>query len=74
MVAGISISVFFALSVAEHILLVEDTWDNIACVPETVTFTEAVWRELDTRPDAYKRDSAAGSSWDAVKARISPRR
>lgn len=71
MAAGLSISDFLALSVAERILLVEDIWDSIASVPEAVKLTEAQRQELDARLDAYAQDPAAGSPWEAVKARIS---
>ena len=70
MAAGLSISDFLALSVAERILLVEDIWDSIASVPEAVKLTEAQREELDARLDACHRDPSAGSPWEAVKARL----
>ena len=73
MAPGISIGDFLALSVAERILLVEEIWDSIACVPDAVRLTEAERQELETRLDAYKQDPTTGSPWEAVKARISRR-
>ena len=74
MVARLSMSDFLALSVAERIMLVEDMWDSIAGVPDAVKLTEAQRQELDSRLDAYHRAPAAGSPWEAVKARISRQR
>lgn len=73
MVERLSISDFLALSVAERILLVEDIWDSIAGVPDAVKLSEAQRQELDARLDAYHRDPGAGSPWETVKLRISPR-
>lgn len=70
MTAGMSISDVLTLSVAERILLVEEIWDSIARFPEALELTDAQQRELDARLDAYRRESAAGSSWEAAKARI----
>lgn len=51
---NLSISDVLALSVAERILLVEETWDSIARFPEALELTEAQRRELDARLDAYR--------------------
>jgi len=58
------------LPVAERILLVEDIWDSIAAVPESVALTEAQREELDRRLEKYRRDPEAGSPWEEIKARI----
>jgi putative addiction module component (TIGR02574 family) len=41
------------LSVSERIQLVEDLWDSIVAVPESIQLTEAQRQELDRRLDAY---------------------
>ena len=64
------ISDVMELSVAERIELVEDLWDTIAQVPESVKLTEDQKRELDNRLKAYHKNPNAGSPWEDVKKRI----
>ena len=59
-----------ALSPEERLLLVEEIWDSIANVPESVALTEAQRRELDERLAEYRNDPTAGSPWEQVKSRI----
>ena len=59
-----------SLSVSERIQLVEDIWDSIAEVPESLCLTDEQKAELDRRLDAYRRDPAAGSPWQEVLDRI----
>jgi len=70
MVKNTSISDLLSLSQAERIVLVEQLWDSIAEVPESVPLTDAQKRELDARLAEYRRDPDAGSPWEQVKARI----
>lgn len=58
------------LSVSERILLVEDIWDSIAAVPESVPLTDAQKQELERRLDAYHKNPAIGSPWEEVISRI----
>jgi putative addiction module component (TIGR02574 family) len=58
------------LSVSERIQLVEDLWDSIIVVPESVQLTEAQKQELDRRLDAYHKNPDAGSPWEVVRERI----
>ena len=58
------------LSVAERIQLVEDIWDSIAAVPESVPLSEEQKIELDRRLEAYHQNPDAGSPWGEVKQRI----
>jgi putative addiction module component (TIGR02574 family) len=58
------------LSVAERIQLVEDIWDSLAGVPESVTLTDAQREELDRRLEDYHRHPDEGSPWETVKSRI----
>jgi putative addiction module component (TIGR02574 family) len=66
----VSISDVLELSPAERIQLVEDIWDSITSVPESVEVTEAQRQELDRRLEAFRADPAAGDPWEVVKARI----
>ncbi|MBM4038777.1 MAG: addiction module protein [Planctomycetes bacterium] len=70
MAAPVSLADVLNLSVAERIQLVEDIWDSIAAVPESVPLTDAQREELDCRLDAYHRDPAAGAPWEEVRERI----
>ena len=58
------------LSVAERILLVEDIWDSVAEVPESVGLTEADKIKLDERLALYHQNPETGSPWGLVKERI----
>ena len=66
----VSLADILEMSVAERILLVEDVWDSIAAMPESLPLTDAEREELDRRLEAYHKNPAAGSPWDEVKARI----
>jgi putative addiction module component (TIGR02574 family) len=58
------------LSVSERIKLVEDIWDSIAEVPQSVSLTTAQREELDRRLEDYKAHPDDGSPWETVKSRI----
>jgi putative addiction module component (TIGR02574 family) len=58
------------LSVSERIQLVQDLWDSIVAVPESVQLTEAQKQELDRRLDAYHQNPDVGSPWELVRERI----
>ncbi|WP_435548309.1 addiction module protein [Desulfobacterium sp. N47] len=60
----------FELSVAERIQMVEDIWDSIAAVPETVLLSEDQKLELDRRLEAYHLNPDAGTPWIEVRERI----
>lgn len=61
------------LSVSERIQLVQDIWDSIAQVPESISLTEEEKAEIDRRLDAYHNDPTAGSPWSIVRERIKSR-
>jgi putative addiction module component (TIGR02574 family) len=61
------------LSVSERIQLVQDIWDSIAEVPDSVPLTDEQKAELDRRLDAYHRDPNAGSPWSVVRERFKSR-
>ena len=61
------------LSVSERIQLVQDIWDSIAEVPDSVSLTDEQKAELDRRLDAYHRNPDAGSPWSVVHERFKSR-
>ena len=58
------------LGVAERIQLVEDVWDSIAAVPESVPLTQEQRLELDRRLEQYRRSPETSIPWDEVRKRI----
>jgi len=58
------------LSVPERIKLVEEIWDTIANVPESIALTPAQQEELDRRLEDYRQNPAAGSPWNDVRERV----
>jgi len=58
------------LSVAERIQIVEDLWDCIAAIPESVALSEDQKKEMDRRNEAYRLNPDAGSPWIEVRERI----
>ena len=61
------------LSVSERIQLVEDIWDSIAEVPDSVSLTDEQKTELDRRLEACHQDPTNGSPWEEVLSRIRKR-
>jgi putative addiction module component (TIGR02574 family) len=61
------------LSVSERIQLVQDIWDSIAEVPDSIPLTDDQKVELDRRLDAYHKDPHAGSPWSIVRERFKSR-
>jgi putative addiction module component (TIGR02574 family) len=62
------------LSISERIQLVEDLWDSIAKVPESIQLSEEQKLELDRRLDAYHSNPDLGSPWEVVRERIRGRK
>jgi len=54
----------------ERIKLVEDIWDSIAEIPDTVEIPEWHKAELDKRLELYRKNPEIGSPWAEVKRRI----
>jgi putative addiction module component (TIGR02574 family) len=59
------------LSVAERIQLAEDLWDSILECQSELSLTEAQKQELDRRLELYQSNPTTGSTWEAVKQRLS---
>ena len=58
------------LSVPERLQLVQDIWDSIAEVPESLQLTDEQKIEIERRRAEYLADPSILVSWDEVKARI----
>jgi putative addiction module component (TIGR02574 family) len=62
------------LPVPERLQLVEDIWNTIADVPESLPLTDEDKQLIEERLAAYHRNPQAGSPWEEVYARITSRR
>ncbi len=62
------------LSVSERIQLVEDIWDSIMEIPNSVQLSEKQKIELDRRLDSYHKNPDQGSPWDIVRERVRSRK
>ena len=58
------------LSVAERIMLVEQTWDSIVAEQESLEVTKAQRQELDHRLEVYQASPNRGANWEDLKARL----
>ena len=58
------------LSVPERIQLVEDIWDSILLVPESVELSDEQKAELDRRLNAYHMNPENGIPWDILKSKL----
>lgn len=58
------------LSVSERIQLVEDIWDSITEVPNSIQLSKEQKLVLDQRLDSYHNNPEQGSPWDVVRDRI----
>lgn len=65
-----SMSDILRLSLDERLQLVEDLWDSIAAIPESVPLTDAQREELDHRLENFHKNPESGSPWIDVKRRI----
>ena len=61
------------LSISERIQLVQDIWDSVAEVPESLALTDEEKDEIDRRLNAYHKDPRVGSPWPVVRDRIKKR-
>ncbi len=67
MMKKISAADIAEMPVDERIQLVEDIWNSIADLPESVAVPEWHKAELEKRLDAYHANPAEGSPWSEVK-------
>ena len=66
----ISMADFLQLEVSQRIQLLEEIWDSIASVPNSVNLVDAQRKELDRRLENYRLNPNSGSPWKEVKKRI----
>jgi len=66
----ISASRIVEIPIVERIQLVEDIWDSIAEVPESVKVPEWHKKELDKRLERFRANSGAASPWKDIKEKI----
>jgi len=66
------ISDILELNVSERIQLVEDIWDSIAAVPDSIPLTAAQKEELDRRLELYHKNPDAGTPWEIIRERFLP--
>ncbi len=59
-----------SMPVSVRIQLVEDLWDSIAELPESVEIHEWHKQELNSRLKAYHANPDSGSPWAEVKRRM----
>lgn len=60
----------FDLSPSEKLQLVEDLWDDLAAIPETVPVHDWQKEELTRRKTRLTQNPASGLTWDEVKRRV----
>lgn len=58
------------LSVSERIQLVQDIWDSIAQVPESLDLDDTQKLELRTRLAYYRANPDTGIPWEELKQKI----
>ena len=58
------------LPLDERIQLVEDIWDTIAELPDTVEVPDWHKAELDKRLESYHANDREGTPWSELKAKL----
>ena len=58
------------LNPAERLQWVEDIWDSLTDLPDSIPVTPAQRAELDRRLEKYRDDPHGAIPWDEVKRRI----
>lgn len=64
------ISDILELSIPERIQLVQDIWDTIADLPESLELTEEQKLEIDRRIEKLDRQPETAIEWSTLKERI----
>ncbi len=59
-----------SLSISERIQLVEDIWNTIRAIPESIELTDDQRNTLDERLAAYHKNPNIGFSWKDIKEKI----
>jgi putative addiction module component (TIGR02574 family) len=66
----VNIGSIFDLTPPEKLQLVEDLWDDLAAIPESVPVHDWQKEELARRKANLQKNPASGLSWEEVKRRI----
>jgi putative addiction module component (TIGR02574 family) len=66
----ISASDIAEMPIEERIQLVEDIWDSIAELPESILVPEWHKEELEKRLDAYHTNPTEGTPWGEIKEKL----
>jgi len=70
---GPNVASVFDLSPSEKLQLVEDLWDDLAAVPESLPVHEWQKEELARRKANLMNNPSSALSWEEVKRRIRSR-
>ena len=70
LMAKLNFSDILELSIPERIQLVQDIWDTITDVPESLELTEDQKQEIDRRIDKLDRHPETAIEWSTLKERI----
>ncbi len=62
------------LPIPERIKLVEDIWESIAAVPESVEITPEQKAELDRRDEDYTLNPEGNIPWEMIKTEARARK
>lgn len=63
----IDIATITQLSVSERIQLVQDIWDSLWSMPESVELTDAQIQELERRLENYRHQPESSVPWEELK-------
>lgn len=69
----INLGSVFDLTPPEKLQLVEDLWDDLAAIPESVPVHDWQKEELARRKANLQNNPASGLEWEEVKRRIRSR-
>jgi putative addiction module component (TIGR02574 family) len=69
----VNLGSIFDLTPPEKLQLVEDLWDDLAAVPETIPVHDWQKEELARRKANLQKNPASGLSWEELKRRIRSR-
>ena len=61
------------LSVEDRLSLLDEIWESLSAVPETLPLSDARRRELDHRLDELEREGPTGVALDEALRRITSR-
>ena len=63
----ISMADILKLNIEDRIRLVEDIWDTIVSIPDSIELTSEQKEEIDRRLEAHHKNPSAVFTWDDIK-------